>query len=153
MSRLKLLNNRLGPLGNLSLLGASPLSAPERIAFIMHRITGLIMIGFIAAHVFSTSSLARGGWEAWQVDVQHLSGVNPISIAFFIAMGAVIFHSLNGIRLLIIEALGRWIGRPEKPKPPYIAPSLKGFQRTSIYIVFALWLIAWAAVGYVMFLW
>jgi succinate dehydrogenase / fumarate reductase cytochrome b subunit len=67
-------------------------------------------------------------------------------------MGALVFHSLNGIRLLLVELLALGIGRPEKPKPPYIPPSLKGYQRTLIYIVFILSLVIWALMGYVIFL-
>ncbi|MCX8196010.1 MAG: succinate dehydrogenase [Acidilobaceae archaeon] len=151
---MKAQKNRLGVLGSFKLMGANLRDNPERVAFLMHRITGIILVGFIFAHIISTNSLARNGWEHWMaVEVEHLRTLNPISLAFFIAMGAAVFHGLNGIRLLLVEALALWIGRPEKPKPPYVAPSLKGFQRRAIYAVFALWLIIWAAIGYVMFLW
>ena len=125
---------------------------PERVAFTLHRLTGVILVGFIALHIVSTNTPARAGWEAWVEEVQRLSGVNPVSILFFIAMGATVFHSLNGIRLLLVELLALGIGRPEKPKPPYISPSLKGYQRTLIYVVFILSLVIWALMGYVIFL-
>ncbi|GBF08972.1 succinate dehydrogenase, cytochrome b556 subunit [Aeropyrum pernix] len=125
---------------------------PERLAFHMHRITGVITAFFIFFHIISTSAPARSGWEAWLEEVANLDGITPISILFYIAMGAVLFHGLNGVRLLLVEALALGIGRPEKPKPPYIAPSLRGFQRRLIHIVFALWIILWIALGYVLFL-
>jgi succinate dehydrogenase / fumarate reductase cytochrome b subunit len=125
---------------------------PERVAFTLHRLTGVILVGFIALHIVSTNTPARAGWEAWVEEVQRLSGVNLVSILFFIAMGALVFHSLNGIRLLLVELLALGIGRPEKPKPPYIPPSLKGYQRTLIYVVFILSLVIWALMGYVIFL-
>jgi succinate dehydrogenase / fumarate reductase cytochrome b subunit len=125
---------------------------PERVAFTLHRLTGVILVGFIALHIVSTNTPARAGWEAWVEEVQRLSGVNLVSILFFIAMGALVFHSLNGIRLLLVELLALGIGRPEKPKPPYIPPSLKGYQRTLIYVVFILSLLIWALMGYVIFL-
>jgi len=125
---------------------------PERVAFTLHRLTGVMLVGFIALHIVSTNTPARAGWEAWVEEVQRLSGVNPVSILFFMAMGALVFHSLNGIRLLLVEFLALGIGRPEKPKPPYIPPSLKGYQRTLIYVVFILSLVIWALMGYVMFL-
>ncbi|BAA79932.2 succinate dehydrogenase subunit C [Aeropyrum pernix K1] len=118
----------------------------------MHRITGVITAFFIFFHIISTSAPARSGWEAWLEEVANLDGITPISILFYIAMGAVLFHGLNGVRLLLVEALALGIGRPEKPKPPYIAPSLRGFQRRLIHIVFALWIILWIALGYVLFL-
>ena len=150
----KTLENRLGIWASFRLMGATLSNNPERIAFVLHRITGIILVGFIFAHIVSTNSLARNGWESWvAVEVEHLRGINPISIAFFIAMGAAVYHGLNGIRLLLVEALALWIGKPEKPKPPYVAPSLKGFQRKAIYAVFVLSIIIWAAIGYVMFFW
>jgi Succinate dehydrogenase/fumarate reductase, cytochrome b subunit len=144
--------NRLGLIASFYPWVIDVRGNPERIAFTLHRITGIMLVGFIALHIVSTNTPARAGWEAWVEEVQRLSGINPVSILFFIAMGALIFHSLNGIRLLLVELLAMGIGRPEKPKPPYIPPSLKGYQRTLIYIVLALSIIIWALMGYVMFL-
>jgi succinate dehydrogenase / fumarate reductase cytochrome b subunit len=145
-------SNRLGVMASFYPWIMDIKGNPERVAFTLHRLTGVILVGFIALHIVSTNTPARAGWEAWVEEVQRLSGVNPVSILFFIAMGALVFHSLNGIRLLLVELLALGIGRPEKPKPPYIPPSLKGYQRTLIYVVFILSLVIWALMGYVMFL-
>jgi succinate dehydrogenase / fumarate reductase cytochrome b subunit len=145
-------SNRLGVMASFYPWIINIKGNPERVAFALHRLTGVILVGFIALHIVSTNTPARAGWEAWVEEVQRLSGVNLVSILFFIAMGALVFHSLNGIRLLLVELLALGIGRPEKPKPPYIPPSLKGYQRTLIYVVFILSLIIWALMGYVMFL-
>jgi succinate dehydrogenase / fumarate reductase cytochrome b subunit len=150
--RFRFLENRLGIIASLYPWVIDIRGNPERIAFTLHRITGIILVGFVALHIVSTNTPARAGWEAWVEEVQRLSGVNPVSVLFFIAMGALVFHSLNGIRLLLVELLALGIGRPEKPKPPYIPPSLKGYQRTLIYIVFILSLVIWALMGYVIFL-
>ena len=145
-------SNRLGVMASFYPWIMDIRGNPERVAFTLHRLTGVILVGFIALHIVSTNTPARAGWEAWVEEVQRLSGVNPVSILFFIAMGATVFHSLNGIRLLLVELLALGIGRPEKPKPPYISPSLKGYQRTLIYVVFILSLVIWALMGYVIFL-
>jgi succinate dehydrogenase / fumarate reductase cytochrome b subunit len=145
-------SNRLGVVASFYPWIINIKGNPERVAFTLHRLTGVILVGFIALHIVSTNTPARAGWEAWVEEVQRLSGVNLVSILFFMAMGALVFHSLNGIRLLLVELLALGIGRPEKPKPPYIPPSLKGYQRTLIYVVFILSLIIWALMGYVMFL-
>jgi succinate dehydrogenase / fumarate reductase cytochrome b subunit len=145
-------SNRLGVIASFYPWIINIKGNPERVAFTLHRLTGVILVGFIALHIVSTNTPARAGWEAWVEEVQRLSGVNPVSILFFIAMGALVFHSLNGIRLLLVELLALGIGRPEKPKPPYIPPSLKGYQRTLIYVVFILSLVIWALMGYVIFL-
>jgi succinate dehydrogenase / fumarate reductase cytochrome b subunit len=145
-------SNRLGVMASFYPWIMDIRGNPERVAFTLHRLTGVILVGFIALHIVSTNTPARAGWEAWVEEVQRLSGVNLVSILFFIAMGALVFHSLNGIRLLLVELLALGIGRPEKPKPPYIPPSLKGYQRTLIYVVFILSLLIWALMGYVIFL-
>ncbi|MCC6044416.1 MAG: succinate dehydrogenase [Desulfurococcaceae archaeon] len=145
-------SNRLGVMASFYPWIIDIKGNPERVAFTLHRLTGVILVGFIALHIVSTNTPARAGWEAWVEEVQRLSGVNLVSILFFIAMGALVFHSLNGIRLLLVELLALGIGRPEKPKPPYIPPSLKGYQRTLIYVVFILSLVIWALMGYVIFL-
>jgi succinate dehydrogenase / fumarate reductase cytochrome b subunit len=145
-------SNRLGVMASFYPWITDIRGNPERVAFTLHRLTGVALVGFIALHIVSTNTPARAGWEAWVEEVQKLSGVNLVSILFFMAMGALVFHSLNGIRLLLVEFLALGIGRPEKPKPPYIPPSLKGYQRTLIYVVFILSLVIWALMGYVMFL-
>ena len=145
-------SNRLGVMASFYPWIMDIRGNPERVAFTLHRLTGVMLVGFIALHIVSTNTPARAGWEAWVEEVQRLSGVNLVSILFFMAMGALVFHSLNGIRLLLVEFLALGIGRPEKPKPPYIPPSLKGYQRTLIYVVFILSLVIWALMGYVMFL-
>ncbi|MFZ8789953.1 MAG: succinate dehydrogenase [Acidilobaceae archaeon] len=145
-------SNRLGVMASFYPWIINIKGNPERVAFTLHRLTGVMLVGFIALHIVSTNTPARAGWEAWVEEVQRLSGVNLVSILFFMAMGALVFHSLNGIRLLLVEFLALGIGRPEKPKPPYIPPSLKGYQRTLIYVVFILSLVIWALMGYVMFL-
>ncbi len=149
--KFKFLDNRLGVIASIYPWIMDIRGNPERIAFTLHRITGIILVGFVTLHIISTNTPARAGWEAWVEEVQRLSGVNPVSILFFIAMGALVFHSLNGIRLLLVELLAMGIGRPEKPKPPYVPPSLKGYQRTLIYVVFILTLVIWALMGYVIF--
>lgn len=151
-SRYRFHENRLGFIASLYPFIMDIRGNPERIAFTLHRITGIILVGFVALHIISTNTPARAGWEAWVKEVEHLAGINPISILFFIAMGALTFHSLNGIRLIVVELLAMGIGKPEKPKPPYIPPSLKGFQRALIYAVFILSIIIWFTMGYVMFI-
>ncbi|MCE4604488.1 MAG: succinate dehydrogenase [Aeropyrum sp.] len=125
---------------------------PERVAFHMHRITGVITAFFIFIHIITTNVPARAGWEAYLEEVRNLEAITPTSVLFYLAMGAVLFHGINGVRLILVEALAWGIGRPEKPKPPYIAPSLRGRQRALIHVTFALWIILWLALGYVMFL-
>ncbi len=72
-------------------------------------------------------------------------------IGEFIVAGSVLFHGMNGIRLLLAEFFGVCIGKPEKPKPPYIPPTYKACQRQLLYLVFALWPVLWVFAGLLIF--
>ena len=124
---------------------------PERVAFVLHRITGIGLILVLFLHIFVTGTPARAGWEEWIAEIERARGFSPTTIYFFIFAGMAIFHGLNGIRLLLVEFLGWGVGRPEKPKPPYISATMKAPQRTLLYIVFALWIILWMIAGYIIF--
>lgn len=124
---------------------------PERLAFVLHRITGVLMALIVMAHIYVTGTPAHTGWEAWIEEVSKAQGITPVTLYFFFFAGIAWYHGLNGIRLLLVEFLGVCIGRPEKPKPPYIPPSLKACQRRLLYLVFILWPILWAATGYILF--
>ncbi len=121
---------------------------PERLAFVLHRVTGVIILAYLVAHIFVTSATVD---EAlWESVMGALSG--PLSrVGEWIVAGAVIFHGLNGIRLILVEFLGLGVGRPERPKPPYVPPSLRSGQRKGLYLVFALSLAGWALAGVIMF--
>ncbi len=151
--RARLLNNRPGPRAWIDPWLLRIRGNPERLAFMLHRLTGVIVSFFLFFHILTVSRPAReGSWEAYLEEALRLGEPNITSILFYIAMGAVLYHGINGVRLILVEALALGIGRPEKPKPPYIAPSLRGFQRLLIYASIALWLVLWALLGYVMFL-
>ena len=123
---------------------------PERLAFVLHRVTGVIIILYLLAHVVVTNTPARAGWDAWTKLMEEFN--NPWNqIGEFIVAGSVLFHGMNGIRLLITEFFGLCIGRPERPKPPYIPPTYKACQRKLLYVVFALWPILWAIAGLLIF--
>jgi succinate dehydrogenase / fumarate reductase cytochrome b subunit len=122
---------------------------PERIMFVLHRITGVIIIGYLMLHVIVTSFSVDA--QRWDALMEEFGSSLVNKIGEFIVAGAVIFHGLNGIRLLLVEFFGLGIGKPEHPKPPYIAPSLRAGQRTAIYAVVILWLIAWFFAGVLIF--
>jgi len=123
---------------------------PERLAFVLHRVTGVIIILYLLAHVAVTMTPALRGWQAWDtLMTQFNNRVNQVGE--FIVAGSVLFHAMNGIRLLITEFFGACLGRPERPKPPYIPPTYRACQRTLLYIVFALWPILWVFAGLLIF--
>ncbi|ABM80027.1 Succinate dehydrogenase/fumarate reductase, cytochrome b subunit [Hyperthermus butylicus DSM 5456] len=122
---------------------------PERLAFILHRVTGFIIVVYLLAHVIVTSYSTNP--TQWEDIMSTFANSLFNKIGEWIVAGAVIYHGLNGIRLLLVEFFGTGIGKPELPKPPYIPPSLKGGQRTGLYIVFALSIIGWMLAGILIF--
>ncbi|MCE4601654.1 MAG: succinate dehydrogenase [Desulfurococcales archaeon] len=124
---------------------------PERLAFVLHRITGILLVLILFVHITFTTTPATRGWEFWVEEIKRAQGITPVTLYFFIFAGIAIFHGLNGIRLLLVEFLGCCVGKPEKPKPPYISATLRASQRTLLYIVFALWIVLWMIAGYIIF--
>jgi len=132
---------------------------PERVAFVLHRVTGFIIIAFLLAHILETDSPVwtqyvpingLSGWSAWT----YIMGIESAwwaRLGEWIVAGAVLFHSLNGFRLLLTEFFGLGIGKPVEPKPPYEAPTLNAPQRTWLYIEFVVALVLWAFSAFLIF--
>lgn len=124
---------------------------PERLAFVLHRVTGFTILLYLLLHIIVTNTPARAGWEAWDSLMEAFGATLFNKVGEFIIAGFVIFHGMNGVRLLLTEFFGVCVGKPEKPKPPYIPPSFKACQRRMLYLVFALWPVLWAIAGYIIF--
>lgn len=132
---------------------------PERVAYVLHRVTGFIIIAFLLAHILETDSLVwtqyypingLTAWSAWTY-IMHVESAWYLKIGEFIVAGSVFFHALNGFRLLLTEFFGVGIGKPVEPKPPYESPTLSAPQRTWLYIVFVLSIVLWAFSAYLIF--
>ncbi|MFQ5710307.1 MAG: hypothetical protein ACE5GD_00865 [Candidatus Geothermarchaeales archaeon] len=115
----------------------------ERYLFAMHRITGLYMIGFLIFHILLTGQrVSLSLWESVAPSVN-----NEVMLPFVIA---VIFHGLNGIRLIINE-LGYMIGEPKLPVYPYKATSL-GLPQKALAIILMILSIVFSLVALMEFL-
>lgn len=88
----------------------------EGYLFLLHRITGIVLLAFLSLHVFVTSSRLFGeqAW-AWAMAMTHAPLIKLLEYAVFVAF---VFHALNGVRLIAVE-LGFVVGRPEEPVFPY----------------------------------
>ena len=88
----------------------------ERYFYILHRITGVGLVAYLILHIFVTGTRLYGE-EAYEFT--HTITANPIAdIGLFIVMAGLIFHGVNGIRLIINE-LGLLLGKPKRPEYPY----------------------------------
>ena len=88
----------------------------EGYLYILHRISGVALLLFLAAHVFVTGSRLFGE-AAWE-RVMALTHHPAVQLLEFLVYAAFVFHALNGVRLVLIE-LGLAVGRPERPVFPY----------------------------------
>ncbi len=70
-------------------------------AWLLHRVTGLLLSFYLIIHIWVVRTVSQGpeGFNKMMAAVQ-----TPIFILFELGLlGAVLYHSLNGIRLLLID--------------------------------------------------
>jgi succinate dehydrogenase / fumarate reductase cytochrome b subunit len=71
---------------------------PGSIAFVLNRLSGLILVAYLLAHFVVLSRLAQGaaGWN----DLLAIFGSRPFLVGDVLLIAAVIFHGLNGLRVI-----------------------------------------------------
>lgn len=74
---------------------------PGSWAWIFHRVSGIALIAYLFLHVYSLSTLTQGK-EAFELKMQAFLSP-PFLIAEWILFIIVLFHSLNGIRIVIVD--------------------------------------------------
>lgn len=75
---------------------------PGWFAFALNRLTGLILVGYLAVHLVVISLLARGpsGWDS----LLSIFGSRPFLVGDVLLIAAVLFHGLDGLRVTILTA-------------------------------------------------
>ncbi len=74
----------------------------ERVAYWLMRITGLGLLAYFIGHIYETSSLLDGK-AAWN-SMLELTQTTEGHIFLALVIGMCVFHTGNGIRLMIAEA-------------------------------------------------
>ena len=71
---------------------------PGWVAFVLNRLTGLILVLYLVAHFFILSRLLQGeaGWNS----LLELFGSTPFLVGDVLLIAAVAFHGLNGLRVI-----------------------------------------------------
>lgn len=107
----------------------------ERVAYWMQRLSGLGLLAYLIGHIYETSTIVNGkvAWGKMLALTQTPEG----HIILTIVIGMCVFHTGNGIRLMISEG-GKGIGKPGQPEYPYRASSLNYKQRLCIWVSIAL---------------
>ncbi len=73
-------------------------------AWILHKITGVALIAFVIFHIWSMAKMSKGPEDFNKV-------IEAYKTPFFrvgevLLLGAVLFHSINGLRLILGEFTG-----------------------------------------------
>ena len=102
----------------------------ERVAYWLMRITGLGLLVYFIGHIYETSSILDGK-AAWN-SMLELTQTTEGHIFLALVIGMCVFHTGNGIRLMIGQA-GFGLGRPSRPDYPYTPSSLNMKNKLCIY--------------------
>jgi len=70
-------------------------------AWIFHRISGIALIAYVFMHIWSLSPLANG--EKAFNDKMALYSTPLFSVIEWLLFAFVLFHSLNGVRIVIVD--------------------------------------------------
>jgi len=147
--KVKFYENMLGIVGNIIPWSLKIPGNPERWAFAIHRLTGIYIALYFLLHVYMTSQTPYP--KAWTSFIEFTT-TNPLIVfGEWLLFGAIVFHGLNGIRLILSEAFALGIGRPKRPIYPYVMGSLAGWQRKVLWAIIIVWIILWVAGGVVLF--
>jgi len=86
-------------------------------AWIFHKFTGWVLIGYLFTHI-AVLSTALSGSEAYTTTIQSLEQIPVVRVLEVGLLAVAVFHILNGIRLLFID-LG--VGLESQDKSFYAA--------------------------------
>jgi succinate dehydrogenase / fumarate reductase cytochrome b subunit len=103
----------------------------ERWLYAMHRITGVGVGIYFVAHIWETSNAAQAFLDSQPLEWTNLMGFltnYAFHTGLLLIAAAAVFHSLNGVRLLMAEH-GWLIGKVARPTYPFLPSSLRGSQR------------------------
>jgi succinate dehydrogenase / fumarate reductase cytochrome b subunit len=70
-------------------------------AWIFHRFSGIALIGYLFLHIYSLSTLTQGK-QAFETKMQSFLAPPFLILEWFLFI-IVLFHSLNGIRIVIVD--------------------------------------------------
>ncbi|HME18800.1 MAG TPA: hypothetical protein VKF15_03580 [Nitrososphaerales archaeon] len=119
----------------------------ERWSYVLHRASGVILIGYLAAHLFETFQLSMGQ-GAWANTMATLHSLGPLEmVGLWIVAGSALYHGANGIRLVLNEMFGMLMGRPIMPVYPYSPTSLGRNQKLAVWATTAVVLVLWLWAG------
>jgi len=121
----------------------------ERWAYTFQRLTGVLILLYVLGHIGDTSFFVGGPFgtgpsqSSWAADLSVTENVVG-HLILVLAATIVVFHGINGIRLILSE-YGVIFQKPSRIEYPYKAKGLRTMQQHLIWaaivlaIVAALW--------------
>jgi succinate dehydrogenase / fumarate reductase cytochrome b subunit len=75
----------------------------EFITFLLHRITGIALAGYLFLHIWTLSSV-RNGEDFFNINIEKYS--NPVGYTLeYLLLLCVLVHTINGVRIIIGDFL------------------------------------------------
>ncbi|MCS6966454.1 MAG: succinate dehydrogenase, cytochrome b556 subunit [Candidatus Kapabacteria bacterium] len=71
------------------------------VAWVLHRITGLALLGYLFVHIWALRTLVKGS-AAFEAEMQ-LFTTPFFKVAEWLLFAVVLFHALNGIRIALVD--------------------------------------------------
>ena len=100
----------------------------QGVLFVLHRLTGGFMVAYLVVHIATISTALIGGRSLFDATFELLA--SPAFVALeVLLLGCVIFHALNGLRLILGE---RGIGLESSDQ----------IARGTVVITIMVWLVA-----------
>lgn len=121
----------------------------ERWAYVFQRVTGVLILVYVIGHIGDTSFFVGGPFgtgpnqSSWALDLSVTENIIG-HLILMLAATIVVFHGINGIRLILAE-YGIIFQKPSRIEYPYTAKGLRAMQQHLIWaaivlaIVAALW--------------
>ena len=73
------------------------------LAWMLHRLTGLALVGYLVVHIWGLKAITDP--DAYNALIASYHA--PIfKVGEFLLLGAVVYHSLNGMRIVLIDFVG-----------------------------------------------
>jgi len=105
-----------------------------RLGFTLQRLTGFGLTVYFIAHVFSVGNVL-GGEDIWEGFLRVVENPAGWSVELLL-LGAIGFHVVNGVRLLLAE-FGYTLTWPRRPDYPYKVGSFNTTQKVLLAAAFS----------------
>ena len=102
----------------------------ERLAWLLMRLTGLGLLAYFIGHIYETSHILDGK-DVWDKSLE-MTQTTEGHIFLALVIGMCVFHTGNGIRLMITQ-MGYGIGKAARPDYPYKPQSINMKGKACIY--------------------